>query len=265
MSKITPRTSTPMTQRQDVNGCAVVVGVGNRAGIGGAVAHRFSKEGLHVYVVGRTQSKLDEVVRAIQASGGSATAVINALRDEKDVKALFADVLADGKPLHAVIYNAAFRNTPRRFLGGTSAAFFEANWRLTFLAGAMVGQAAVRHMLTQGFGTVIYTGATASLRGKPLFAAFASAKASLRSFALGLARESAPRGIHVSHVVIDGGVEGDRTRTAAFGLGRLMLLSKGSEGCLLPDEIAENYWQLHAQQKGAWTHELELRPFKEKF
>lgn len=244
--------------------CAVVIGVGGRAGIGGAVAHRFGAEGLHVYVVGRTAAKLDEVVSAIREAGGSASAIINELRNEDEIKALFAEVAAEGRSLEAVVYNAAFVNMPRRFLS-TPPEFVEANWRLTCLAGIVAGQTAVRQMLPQGRGTLIYTGATASLRGKPLFAAFASAKAALRAFALTLARECAPQGIHVAHVVIDGGVEGDRAKTAAFGLGRLALLSKGEQGCLLPDEIANNYWQIHAQQRGAWTHELDLRPFKEKF
>lgn len=244
--------------------CAVVIGVGSRAGIGGAVAYRFAQEGLHVYVVGRTAAKLQEVVDAIRAGGGRASALINELRDEDEIKALFARVAAEGRQMEAVIYNAAYLNMPRRFLS-TPPAFVEGNWRLTCLAGIVAGQVAVRQMLPQGHGTLIYTGATASLRGKPLFAAFASAKAALRAFALTLARECAPQGIHIAHVVIDGAVAGDRTKTALFGLGRAALLVKGEQGALLPDAIAETYWQLHVQPRGAWTHELDLRPFKEKF
>lgn len=244
--------------------CALVIGVGSPSGIGGAVARRFSAEGLHVFVVGRTQTKLDAVVSDIQAAGGSATSVINQLRDENEIHALFAQVAAENMPLDAVIYNAAFVNTPHRFMT-TSPEFVEANWRLTCLAGFMVGKAALQHMRPQAHGTLIYTGATASLRGKPLFAAFASAKAALRSFAQSFANEGAPMGIHVAHVVIDGGVAGDRLKTAFHGLGRLMLAAKGEQGGLLPEKIADNYWQIHAQQRGAWTHELDLRPFKESF
>lgn len=243
---------------------ALVIGVGSRSGIGGAVAYRFSTEGLHIYVVGRSLEKLAEVIHAIQANGGSATAIVNELKDMNDVAALFTQVKAAGKPLAAVVYNAAFKNLPQKFMK-TTPEYVEANWRLTCLAGIMVGQAAVRYMLPQGYGTVIFTGATASLRGKPLFAAFASAKAALRSFTLELASESTPQGIHVAHVVIDGIVAGNRANSTAYGLGRLAVLSRGDQGALLPDEIATTYWQLHTQQFGAWTHELELRPFKERF
>lgn len=256
--------TTPTSAISHSRHCAIVVGVGSRAGIGGAVAHRFASAGLHVYVVGRTQTKLDAVVQDIRAAGGSATAVINRLRDETEIHSLFAQVMAEGHELDAVIYNAAFVNAPRRFIS-TPAEFVEANWRLTCLAGFMVGKAALQHMQAQAHGTLIFTGATASLRGKPLFAAFASAKAALRSFAQSFALEGAPLGVHVAHVIIDGGVEGDRIKTAYFGLGRAMVLAKGGQGCLLPDQIADNYWQIHAQQRGAWTHELDLRPFKEAF
>lgn len=245
-------------------GCVVVVGVGDIEGIGGAVAERFSQEGLHVYVVGRTQSKLDGVVRHIRARGGKASAIVNDLRHSDEVAAMFDVVKSSGANLEAVIYNAAFRNNPRRFMQ-TSADFIEANWRVTCLAGLIAAQTAARLMLPQRRGTIIITGATASLRGKPLHAAFASAKAVLRSFALSLAQELAPQGVHVVHVVIDGIVEGERVRTALGGLGRLLLTIKGRPALIQPAQVAHNYWQLHSQRPEAWSHELELRPFKEKF
>lgn len=245
-------------------GCAIVVGVGELAGIGGAVADRFSRGGLHVYVVGRTQAKLDDVVRYIQAQGGQATAIVNALRDQRDVTALFAQVLAGGAHLDAVVYNAAYLNAPRLFMR-TPPNFIEGNWRLTCLAGMLVGQAAGRVMIKQQRGTVIYTGATASLRGKPLFAAFASAKAALRSFAHSLAFELSPQGVHVAHVVIDGVVEGQRGKNAFGGLGRVFMKIRGRESLIQPKDVADSYWQIHEQAPGAWSHELELRPFKEKF
>ncbi|MDO9237248.1 MAG: SDR family NAD(P)-dependent oxidoreductase [Aquabacterium sp.] len=254
--------STPQTQAPQ--GCAIVVGVGDIEGIGGAVASRFSKEGLHVYVVGRTQSKLDGVVAHIRAQGGHATAVVNSLRDSQDVDQLFDQVARSGMQLKATIYNAAYLNAPRLFMN-TPADFIEGNWRLTCLAGLMVGQSAARLMLPQGHGTIIYTGATASMRGKPLFAAFASAKAALRSFVLNLAHELAPQGIHVAHIVIDGVVDGQRGKSAFWGLGQLLMMIKGGEALIHPIHVADNYWQIHAQQRGAWSCELELRPFKEKF
>src|SRR5262249_12018709 len=126
-------------------------------------------------------------------------------------------------------------------------------------------QEAVRRMLPQGRGTVIFTGASASLRGKPFFAAFASGKAALRAFAQAMAREVGPRGIHVAHVVIDGVVDGDMVTGFGYGLGRVLRLAKGRGGTLMPDDVAETYWQVHAQPRDAWTQELDLRPFREKF
>lgn len=245
--------------------CTLVVGVGDIEGIGGAVATRFAQAGHHVYIVGRTQAKLDTVVAHIRRQGGQATAVVNSLGGEADIQAIFAQIARSGHMLAATVYNAAYLNMPRRWLG-TPPSFIEGNWRLTCLAGILVGQAAARMMLPQGRGTVIYTGATASLRGKPSFAAFASAKAALRAFAGSLALELAPRGIHVAHVVIDGMVEGQRAKSAFGGLGRIAMgLVKRRNGALNPRQIAENYWQLHQQPSGAWSHELELRPFKEPF
>lgn len=244
---------------------ALVVGVGDIDGIGGAVALHFAQQGLHVHVVGRTATKLDTVVRHIQAQGGAATAVVNHLGDEAEVSQLFANIEAHGQVLDVAVYNAAYLNMPRRFMG-TPPSFIEGNWRLTGLAGMLVGQGAARLMLPQGRGTVIYTGATASLRGKPMFAAFASAKASLRAFAHCLAAELSPHGIHVAHVVIDGVVDGQRGKQAFGGLGRVLMgLIRRRNGALSPTEVARNYWAIHQQAPGAWAHELELRPFKEPF
>lgn len=245
--------------------CALVVGVGDIDGIGGAVALAFGLQGLHVHVVGRTAAKLDAVVRHIQSQGGAATAVVNHLSNESDIGQLFAHIERQGHVLEVAVYNAAYLNMPRRLMS-TSHSFIEGNWRLTGLAGMLVGQGAARLMLPQGRGTVIYTGATASLRGKSLFAAFASAKATLRAFAHCLAVELAPQGIHVAHVVIDGVVDGQRGKGAFGGLGRVVMgLIRSRNGALSPEQIAQNYLAIHQQAPGAWAHELELRPFKEPF
>lgn len=120
-------------------------------------------------------------------------------------------------------------------------------------------------MRPQNQGTLLFTGASASLRGKPLFGAFAAAKAGLRAFAQAMAREFGPQGIHVAHVVIDGVVDGDKVNQFGWGLGSAYRMAKGSDGSLDPEAIAESYWQLHRQPRCAWTQELDLRPFKEKF
>ena len=244
---------------------AMVVGVGDIHGIGAEVALRFAHEGLHVHVIGRTPAKLEAVVRRIRAMGGQASAMVNQLGHEADIQAIFAPLQQQGHVLEALIYNAAYLNVPKRFLA-TPRSFIEGNWRVSCLAGILVGQAAAKLMWPQYQGTIIYTGATASLRGKPLFAAFASAKAALLAFSRSLAIEVAPEGIHVAHVVIDGMVDGQRGKKAMSGLGRVvMALVKRRHGLLDPAHIAHEYWRLHQQPPGAWSHELELRPFKEPF
>ena len=133
-------------------------------------------------------------------------------------------------------------------------------WRLCCLGGFLVGREAARRMVAQARGTILFTGASASLRGKPPFAAFASAKAGLRSLAQAMAREFGPKGVHVAHVVIDGGIGGERLRRFAE-----FVRAKGEDGLLDLDAIADAYWMLHAQHRTAWTHELDLRPYKEPF
>jgi len=163
-----------------------------------------------------------------------------------------------------VVFNAAERNLPTRFLS-TTPEFVEQMWRVCCFGGFLVGQEAIRHMLPQQRGTLLFTGASASLRGRPQFGAFAAAKAGLRAHAQAMAREFGPKGIHVAHVVVDGVVAGDRAAKFGYGVGKALLLSKGEDGALQPEAIAEAYWQLHLQHRSAWTHELDLRPFKEKF
>ncbi len=244
--------------------CAVVIGVGAVQGIGGAVCLRSAKAGLHVYVAGRTLSKIELVVAEIIKQGGRASAYVIDSTQPVEVAALFQHIADEGRVPELVVHNVG-GNTPSRFLH-TEASFYEHLWRTTFLAGALVGQEAVRRMLPQGRGTLIFTGASASLRGKPMFAAFAAGKASLRNFAQSLSREFSAQGLHVAHVVIDGAVDGDRINQLGFGIGRVVrTVIKGKAGSLKPEAIAENYWHLHEQLPEAWTHELDLRPFKEKF
>ncbi len=248
--------------------CAVIVGVGARAGIGAAIAEHAAGEGLHVYLAGRTQQKLDAVADAIRQAGGTATPVICDSTQERDVQALFAQVADSGAALRLVVYNVG-RNIPAPFLQ-SDAQLIEGHWRRCVLGGLLVGQAAVRLMLEQEplngqLGTVLYTGASASMRGKPMFAAFAAAKAGLRNLAQSMARELGPQGIHVAHVVIDGVVDGEIVRSFGGGVGRLLLNRKGADGSLQPSEVAENFWAVHQQHRSAWSHELDLRPYRESF
>lgn len=242
--------------------CAVVIGVGASQGIGAAVSRRIGREGLLVYVVGRTQEKLDRVVAEVQQAGGQAESYILDATKASQVEALFSHINARQQAIALVVHNVG-SNMPSRFLK-SSLSFFDSMWRLTFLSGFLVGQQAVKTMQQQGKGTLIFTGASASIRGKPYFAAFTTGKAALRAYAQGLAKELNPQNIHIAHVVVDGMVDGERINQAGFGLGRILRQMRGGGGLNI-EAIAENYWMLHQQAKPLWTHELDLRPYSEKF
>ena len=239
-------------------GTAVVIGVGSERGLGAALARRFAKEGLRVVLAGRTAKRLDAVAAAIESAGGVALACTADATREEDVVALFDRAAAAGD-LRLVVYNVGSNAmTP---LLQTEPSVFETMWRQNALGGFLVGQAAVRKMLPRKEGAILFTGATASLRARPPFTAFAAAKAALRAVAQGFAREFGPQGIHVAHVVIDGVIKGDYARRNFPDFVR----AKGRDGLLDPDAIADSFWALYRQPKSAWTHELDLRPFKEPF
>ena len=240
---------------------ALVIGVGEERGLGAALCRRFAREGHHVIAVGRTPERLAKLVDGIAAQGGSAAAIAADATSEADVIGLFDKVLAaaTGAPLDLVVFNAGI-NKAQDFRT-LAAEDFETFWRIGCFAGFLVGREAARRLVPQGHGTIIFTGASGSLRGRPKFAAFAAAKAGLRAIAQAMAREFGPAGLHVAHVIIDGGIDGEWLK-AAFPQ---MHADKGSDGLLDPNAIAEAYWQLHCQSKSAWTHELDLRPYKEGF
>ncbi len=239
-------------------GTAVVVGVGAEVGLGAALCKRLGREGLHVFVAGRTPERLAQVAAAIVAAGGRATAVTADTTKEADVVRLFERAEAAG-PIEVAVSNAG-NNQIGNFIE-MEAAFFEQVWRVACFGGFLVGREAARRMAPRGRGSILFTGATASIRARPPFIAFASAKAGLRAIAQGMAREFGPQGVHVAHVIIDGGIDGERLRTIVPAFAE----SKGVDGLLDIDAIAETFWQLHVQHRTAWTHELDLRPFKEQF
>lgn len=242
-----------------MSGSAIVIGVGARAGLGAALCRRFASEGLQVFAAGRTGQKLESVASEIERAGGSAVPVVMDTTLEDDVVRLFDTVEVRGEPPEIVVYNAG--NNEFRPLLEMDAQFWEDLWRLCCFGGFLVGREAARRMLPQGRGTLIFSGATASIRSRPPFTAFASAKAALRALAHGMAREFGPRGLHVAHVIIDGVINGDRVneRFPQFKEQR------GEDGMLDPDSIAAAYWGLHRQEPTAWTLELDLRPYKEPF
>lgn len=241
---------------------AVIVGVGAERGLGAALCRRFAAGDHHVLVAGRSLDKIQHVAGAIEDSGGSAEAICTDTTKEADVLRLFDYAEAQRErvgELSVVAYNAG--NNQRLDFRELSAETFEEFWRIGCLGGFLVGREAARRMAPRGRGTVLFTGASASLRGKPGFAHFAAAKAGLRMIAQSMAREFGPIGIHVAHVVVDGGINGDRLR----GRRPEIVRERGEDGLLDINAIAESFWQLHVQPRSAWTQELDLRPYKEVF
>jgi NAD(P)-dependent dehydrogenase (short-subunit alcohol dehydrogenase family) len=239
--------------------CALVLGVGPLQGLGAALARRFAAEGLPVFIGGRSLAKLALVADTIADTGGAAFPVIADATVEADVQRLFEAAAAEGRVLEIAAYNVD-SNIPAPLLD-TDVDTFTVLWRQNCLGAFLFGREAVKYMLPQQRGTLFFTGATGSLRAKPPFTAFAAAKAGVRALAQGMAREFGPQGIHVVHAVIDGVIDGDRARRQFPGF----VAAKGQDGLLQPEAIAETYWQLHLQHPSAWTHEIDLRPFKESF
>lgn len=242
---------------------AIIFGVGPRRGIGAELCHRAARDGLHVFVNGRSEEKLQDIVAGIKAEGGSAEALPADVTSTAAVATAMATVASCGRPLELAVYNAG-NNRPEAFLD-VSTAVFENMWRVACFGGFVVAQEVVRLMLDQqGAGhrqTLLFTGASASLRGKAGFAAFAAGKGGLRMLAQSVAREFGPQGIHVAHVLIDGVVEGDKVRSRFPEY----IDKLGEDGALQPAAIAEAYMAIHAQPRSAWTQELDLRPYKEQF
>ena len=240
-----------------MTGTALVLGAGTPNGVGGAISAKFAAAGHHVVVTGRTQAKIDETAIEIRNAGGKADALACDVTSEADLDRVFQHLEEIGQPVASVIYNAG-GNAPIPFEDITSAQF-EAFWQVGFMGGFHTAKRAMALLARQGFGSMLFTGASASLRGKPNFAHFSAAKGALRNLSQALAREYGPKGVHVAHIVIDGVVNGERAQS----LFSAYLDNLGEDGALDPDAIAEAFLMVHNQHRSAWTHELDLRPFKE--
>jgi NAD(P)-dependent dehydrogenase (short-subunit alcohol dehydrogenase family) len=236
---------------------ALIVGAGDATG--GAIARRFASEGFVACVTRRTVAKLQPLVAAIESRGGRARAFGSDARKEDQVTELVATIEREVGPIEVAVYNVGGNvRFPIREL--TSRVYFK-TWEMGAMGGFLVGREAARVMVPRGRGTILFTGATASLRGGAGFAAFAGAKHALRALAQSMARELGPQGIHVAHVVIDGAIDTPFIRESFPERYAL----KDKDGILDPEAIAENYWRLHVQPRSAWTHELDLRPWIERF
>jgi len=226
------------------------------------LCRRFAQGGYHVLVAGRTAAKITKVAETIISAGGSAEPIATDATLEQDVVRLFDRAMAPGdgfEPADLVVSNAG--NNQRIDFRELTAQQFEDFWRVGCFSGFLVGREATRRLVPLGRGTVIFTGASASIRGKPGFAHFAAAKAGLRMISQSMAREYGPLRIHVAHVVVDGGIDGDRLRNRAPTL----IKERGEDGLLGIEAIAETYWHIHRQPRSAWTWEVELRPWVERF
>ena len=234
---------------------ALVIGAGEATG--GAIARRFAREGYTACVTRRNADKLKPLVGQIEKAGGKARAFGSDARKEEEVAALVRTIERDVGPIEVCVFNVG--GNVRFPIRETTARVYTKVWEMAALAGFLAGREAAKVMVPRGRGTILFTGATASLRGGKGFAAFAGAKHALRALAQSMARELGPEGIHVAHVVIDGAIDTPFIRDnfpERYAL-------KEKAGILDPEAIAESYWQLHLQQRSAWTHELDLRPWME--
>lgn len=237
---------------------AVIIGVGPIEGLGAQLCIHAARQGLHVVIAGRTESKLRAVADAIATEKGEATPIVTDATDESEVISLIGQAESVG-PIDLAIYNAG-NNYNGNFLE-LEADFFERAWRVCTLGGFLFARESLKAMVPRSTGTLLFTGASASMRGKPNFAPFTAAKAGLRAMAQSLAREFQPKGIHVGHIVIDGGINGEKIKTNVPEL----VARVGEDGLISLDGIAAAFMYLYNQPKNAWTHELDLRTWKETF
>lgn len=241
----------------DTSKAALVIGAGDATG--GAIARRFAREGFATCVVRRHVDKLAPLVDAIVAAGGVAHPFGVDARDEEAVVSMVDAIERDIGPIDVYVFNIG-ANVPASILDETARKFFKV-WEMACLAGFLTAREVAKRMVLRGRGTMLFTGATASLRGSAHFAAFAGAKHALRALAQSMARELGPKGIHVAHVVIDGAIDTEFIRTQFPD----RYAKKDDDGILDPEHIAENYWYLHRQPRDAWTFELDLRPWIERW
>lgn len=238
-------------------GAALIVGAGDATG--GAIAKAFAREGLVACVSRRPRNldSLNDLVAEIEAEGGKARAFGVDAREEEATIALVDQIEAEVGPLEVCVFNIGAN--VRFGITETSSRVYQKVWEMAAYSGFLAGREAARVMRPRGRGTIIFTGATAGVRGREGFSAFAGAKHALRALAQSMARELGPQGIHVAHVVIDGPINSQFIRENVPDAADRF----AKDGLLLPDEIAKNYVWLHRQHRSAWTHELDLRPWSE--
>ncbi len=233
---------------------ALIIGAGDH--LGSAIARRFAREGYHI-VATRRRGDLDTLVSEVEALGAGITALHSDARDEEQVIKLIDKVESELGPMSVVVFNIG-ANVPCSVVD-TTARLYRKVWEMCAFAGFLVGREAAKKMLPREQGTIIFTGASASVRGSANFSAFAGGKHALRALAQSMARELGPQGIHVAHVIVDGLIDNESTKAFLAE----QFASKGEDGVMQPDDMAEIYWQIHTQPRSAWTFEQDVRPYAE--
>lgn len=242
-----------------MNNKKVVLVVGAGDATGGAIAKRFAQEGFTACVTRRSADKLQPLVDAIKANGGDAHGFACDARKEEDVIALVEQIETEIGPIEAFVFNIG-ANVPCSILEETARKYFKI-WEMACFSGFLNAREVAKRMAKRQRGTILFTGATAGLRGASGFAAFAGAKHGIRALAQSMARELGPMNIHVAHVVVDGAIDTDFIRENFPE----KYATKDEDGILNPEHIADNYWYLHSQPRDAWTFELDLRPWNERW
>lgn len=232
----------------------VVIGAGDATG--GAIARRFAREGYTAVVTRRHADKLGPLVAQITEEGGKVHPFGSDARNEDQVVELFRQIETEIGDVEVFVFNIG--GNVRFDIRDTTSRVYRKVWEMTAFAGFLTAREAAKVMVSRGRGTMLFTGATASLRGGSGFAAFAGGKHAVRALAQSMARELGPQNIHVAHVVIDGAIDTEWIRTNFPHR-----YDGGPDVVLNPDDIAETYWQLHRQPRSAWTFEMDLRPWKE--
>jgi len=241
-------------QKQKV---ALVIGAGDATG--GAIAKRFAQGGYITCMTRRNVEKLQPLIEEIEQAGGVAYGFGSDAREEEQVIQLVEEIEANIGEIDVLVFNIG-ANVPCSILEETARKYFKI-WEMACFSAFLVVREVAKRMVTRQHGTIIFTGATAGMRGAAYFSAFAGAKHALRALAQSMARELGPQNIHVAHVVVDGAIDTDFIKTSFPE----MYAKKDQDGILNPDHIAENYWHLSQQPRDAWTHELDLRPWIEKW
>jgi short-subunit dehydrogenase len=243
-------------QRQN-NKVALVIGAGDATG--GAIAKRFAQGGYISCMTRRNAEKLQPLIEEIEQAGGQAYGFASDARKEEQVIQLIEDIETNIGPIEVLVFNIG-ANVPCSILEETARKYFKI-WEMACFSAFLTGRETAKRMVTRQRGTIIFTGATAGLRGAAYFSAFAGAKHALRALAQSMARELGPQNIHVAHVVVDGAIDTDFIKDTFPQIYE----KKDQDGILNPEHIAENYWHIAQQPRDSWTHELDLRPWIEKW